>query len=644
MIFFGALALAVVSQAAEAPSVNRLAGEPSRYLQQHASNPVDWYPWGAEAFERARTENKLVFLSIGYSTCHWCHVMEQESFASTGFAVMLRPHFIAIKVDREQRPDVDSTYMAAARVLLDEAGWPLNLVLTPDGEPVFAATYLPRPRIEAVLRTLAEAWQQRPGEMRATAAMIAESLRRPPPLPESSFDGQAAIDDAFRRLSSRFDSVHGGFLPAPKFPAPHQLMFLLRYWRRSGNAAALSMVETTLRRIRRSVLFDQVGFGIHRYAEDAEWTSPHYEKMLEDQALFALVCLETHQATGRTEYAVMAREVFTYVLRDLRAADGTFFTAEDADSAGREGAFYRWSPAEIREATGRSEPIEALSPASRMKLYEARRLRARPARDESILTDRNGAMIAALAAGGAVLRDPSYTTAAARAADAILRKLRTGDGRLLHQHGVAGFLDDSAYLVWGLLNLYEAGGEIRYLHEAIALTDDALRRFRSEDGRFHLTASGGERLLIRPREIADAAKPAANSVQLLNLVRLARITSRKDYDAAAHAVISTTSAENPTDAAHFLSGVDFVLGPSLEIVLAGHGAGALRDALFEMFVPNKVVLYRPDGMAAITKIAPFTTVQQPIRGRPTAYVCTNQVCRMPTTDAGVLRETLRPRP
>jgi uncharacterized protein YyaL (SSP411 family) len=576
---------------------NRLQASQSRYLLQHASNPVDWYPWGEEAFARAKKENKPLFVSIGYSTCHWCHVMEQESFSDPAIARLMNEAFVSIKVDREERPDLDAVYLAVTRTLTGDAGWPNNVILTPDGKPFFAASYIPKEKFRALIPRIAAQWSEQRERVVANAEMITRTLTATASASGGDDDGgpKAAapqvLERGYRQLAARFDAQHGGFLPAPKFPAPHHLMFLLRWWQRSGDARALEMVETTLRAMRAGALWDAKGYGFHRYASDAGWREPHYEKMLYDQALLALAYLEAYQATGRAEHAQTARDIFTYVLRDLRAPGGAFYAAQDADEA-----YYT-----AKDRT---------------------KLRA-PGRDEKVIADWNGLMIAALAFGANVLDEPRYAQAAARAADAVVSKRRR-------------FLDDSAFLVWGLLNLYEATFDVRHLQQAIALNEEATRLFRDEKGRFFITPYDAQPLLVRPRETMDGAIPAGNSVQLMNLVRLARITARPEYEKQAGELLAATRDEiglAPSASTHLLSALDFVAGPSREIVLSGGDVRAMRRAVFSRFAPNKVVVHRPPGKAPpITRIAPYTLHQRPLGGKTTAYVCTNYLCRLPVTD------------
>jgi uncharacterized protein YyaL (SSP411 family) len=535
----------------------------------------------------AREQNKPIFLSIGYSTCHWCHVMEAESFSNAEIGALMNARFVAILVDREERPDVDSTYMAIARTLMSEPGWPLNLILTPDGKPFLAASYLPKERLRAMLDRIGTTWKEHPEQIQSAAALVMQSLATEE-VSSGKTIGVDSLKKAYQQLSERFDAVNGGFLPAPKVPAPHQLMFLLRYWKRSGDPHALEMVETTLRAMRRGAIWDKGRFGFYRYSVDAAWREPHFEKMLCDQALLAMAYLEAFQATHKDEYARTARAIFTYALRDLRAPDGTFYSAQDSDD--------------------------------------------RPARDKKIIADWNGLMIAALSSGAVVLNEDKYTDAAKRAANVLLAR-----GGLGHQPGRNAYLDDYSFVVWGLLNLYEATFEVRYLDKAIDLEGEALTRFRGQSGHFYMTANESEKLLVRPRETSDTSLPSGNSVQLMDLVRLARITSDPRFEKAANDLLRTSADQDTSASTHLLSALDFFLGPSFEIVLAGRDVRVLRHAVFEPFVPNKVVLHSDAGIA---RIAPFTKEQKAIDGKPTAYVCTNHLCKLPTRDPQKVRALL----
>jgi uncharacterized protein YyaL (SSP411 family) len=625
---------------------NRLIHEKSPYLLQHAYNPVDWYPWGPEAFAKAREEDKPIFLSIGYSTCHWCHVMAHESFEDPEVAALMNDAFVSIKVDREERPDLDGIYMEVAVQATGSGGWPLNIIMTPDQKPFFASTYIPRETrfqrtgmLELIPR-VKELWTVRREQLLESADQIVAAMQ------ESKGDttGQEldleVLTQANSQLSERFDSEHGGFGDAPKFPSPHNLLFLLRYWHRTGDDKALEMVESTLQGMRRGGMYDHVGFGFHRYSTDSEWLLPHFEKMLYDQAMLALAYTEAYQATGKPEYEQTAREIFTYVLRDMTGPGGGFYSAEDADSEGEEGKFYVWPKSEIEETLGDDSEwvsdvfnlvdegnfkdqstglqtgeniVHLTQPLSdgdakrweniRQELFAVREERVHPHKDDKVLTDWNGLMIAALAKGARAFDEPVYADAAERAAGFILKTMRDEDGRLLHRYrdGEAAILanvDDYAFLIWGLLDLYEATFEVDYLREAVALNDELLTHFWDEkNGGLYFTPDDGEALITRQKEVYDGAIPSGNSVAMQNLLRLGRITADAELDEAA-AAISRAFAGSvravPVGHSQLLQGVDFGIGPSHEVVIAGdpdsEDTQAMLRALRSRYVPNKVVL------------------------------------------------------
>ncbi len=686
---------------APASYTNHLANEKSPYLQLHAHNPVDWYPWSEEAFRKAKEENKPIFLSIGYATCHWCHVMEQESFSDPLIGEMMNATFVSIKVDREERPDIDSVYMTVSQMITGGGGWPLTILMTPEKKPFFVSTYIPkddrfgRPGLLTLIPDVAKAWRERAEDIWVLAEKISAALKQNS---GGTAGGQLTKDElteAYRQLASRFDSVRGGFLPTPKFPAPHRLLFLLRYWKRTGDTKALSMVEKTLEAMRRGGIFDQVGYGFHRYSTDAQWLVPHFEKMLYDQAMLAMAYTEAYQATHKAKFRETAEEIFEYALRDMRGPTGGFYSAEDADSEGKEGKFYLWTEAEIRAVTGPDADLVietygikkggnftslegdvhanvlhlAVPPstadgqhrleAARKKLFVAREQRVHPPKDDKILTDWNGLMIAALAEAAQVFDRPDYDAAARRVADFLLTRMRTKDGRLLHRFrdgeaAIPGTLDDYAFLTWGLINLYESSFEVRYLQTAIDLQHTALQHFAdANSGGFFLTADDAEQLLTRPKESYDGAIPSGNSAELLDLIRIGRITGNPAYESAADKLLRAFSGDvTAAPSAHtaLLSGLDFALGPSFEIVLAGTPGApdlkALRAALRRQFLPNKVVLFRPVGESEppVTKIAAFTKPQVPIRNKATAYVCTNYVCKLPTTEPAAMVKLLTATP
>ncbi len=676
---------------------NRLQNEKSPYLLQHARNPVDWHPWGDEAFARARLEDKPVFLSIGYSTCHWCHVMERESFENQDVARLLNETFVNIKVDREERPDIDAVYMKVCQLMTQSGGWPLTILMTPDQKPFFAATYLPpvskygRAGLTDIIRQVKTLWRTKREELLAAASEITGALQQPS-AGKTADAGEEALHRAYRSFFTNFDATFGGFGQAPKFPSPHQFFFLLRYWKRTGEPKALRMAEHTLRNMRRGGIFDQIGFGFHRYSTDERWIVPHFEKMLYDQALMALACAELHQATGGEEYAAIAREIIAYVLRDMTDAEGGFYCAEDADSEGVEGKFYLWNEKEIRRilnaeeadfflanyrhASDRSAPgmreipdgefIPHLQPKAeregpegsavwaagpmdeiRKKLFAFREKRVRPRRDDKILTDWNGLMIAALARSAQALNEPAYAKAAGRAMDFILRSLRTADGRLLHrfrdgQSAFAANLDDYAFIIWALLELYEATFDASHLSRALEFQSHLRVFFRDEkDGGFFFTPKDADPLPVRPKELHDGAIPSGNSVAFLNMLRLFRITGDVKLDKGARETaraFGEPAGAMPTAFAHFLCGLDFAIGPASEVMIAGRkdasDTQALLQALRRSFTPNKVVIFRPDdpGEPDIEAISPLAGSRSCIDGRATAYVCSNFTCRLPTTD------------
>ena len=690
---------------------NRLQYEKSPYLLQHAYNPVDWYPWGDEAFEKARKENKPIFLSIGYSTCHWCHVMERESFEDPLVAGLMNDAFISIKVDREERPDIDKLYMTVCQMLTGSGGWPLTIIMTPDKKPFFAATYIPkesrfgRTGMVALIPAVEEAWIKRKGEVLSSADQIISVVQKQAGDASPGELSASALSDAYEQLAHRFDKHYGGFGTAPKFPSPHNLLFLLRYWKRSGEAFALEMVTKTLSALRLGGIYDHVGFGFHRYATDERWLVPHFEKMLYDQALLTMAYTEAFQVTGNTEFEQTAREIIAYVLRDMTSKQGGFYSAEDADSEGEEGKFYLWSREEVEsllpaddarlllkifhaekggnfrdEATGRKaaanilhltkplsvsaaeigmpeEKLRAMIEAARRRLFSTREMRAHPFKDDKILTDWNGLMIAALARASQALDDPAYALPAQQAADFILDSMRLPNGRMLHRYreeeaAVSATLDDYAFFIWGLIDLYEATFEARYLQAAIMLNRDLLDHFWDEtgEGGFFFSADDGEALLLRQKEIYDGALPSGNSVALHNLLRLARMTANADFEKKAARMgmaFASMVLQQPSAATHFLTAFDFALGPSCEVVIAG----SLRQAetrhflkkLREPFLPDKVVLLRTedDEGRSLARIAPFAEHMAPLNGKPAVYVCSNFACSSPTTDAGEMLRLLK---
>ena len=693
---------------------NRLIREKSPYLLQHAGNPVDWYPWGEEAFVKARRQEKLIFLSIGYSTCHWCHVMERESFSDPSVAAILNEHFVSIKVDREERPDVDQLYMQAVMQLTGQGGWPLTVFLTPDLKPFHGGTYFPpedrwgRPGLKSLLRGVNEAWQTRRQEVVQAGQALTDALQAQAAGP----GGRAALTDAVLRqavqeFTASYDEQFGGFEPAPKFPRSHSLSFLLRQWRRTGDARLLTMVEQTLRAMASGGIYDHVGGGFHRYSTDARWRVPHFEKMLYDQAILAKTYLEAYQATGEILYADVARGIFEYVLRDLTGPEGAFYSAEDADSVvdptrpeeKAEGAFYLWTKTEWDAVVGSEQALEMASlygvepsgnapedpmgefrgknilyqarplqevarergkseaelarlvAEAKTKLFTRRGKRPRPHRDDKILVDWNGLMISSLAFGAQVLDEPRYTKAAERAAQFLLRHLVRPDGRLLHRYrdgeaGILGMLEDYAFFIHGLVDLYQATFEPRYLSEAKRLTAEMLRLFWDDSrGGFFLTGSDAEVILSRQKEVYDGAIPSGNSVAALGMLRVARLTMEAALEGKAQALLEHFSAavtQRPSAYPQLLIALDFALGSSYEIVIAGSpdapATRAMVRQVFHRFLPNAVVILHPPGSAgeAIEALVPFVKDQVAVGGQPTAYVCQQYVCRQPVTSLNEL--------
>ncbi len=697
------------SEAGGPVPANRLVHEKSPYLLQHAHNPVDWFPWGDQAFDTARRLDRPVFLSIGYATCHWCHVMEKESFENPQVADLMNRAFVSVKVDREERPDLDHIYMTVCQMLTGSGGWPLTIVMTPEKQPFFAATYIPptarfgRGGMVELIPRIQDVWENRRNEVLESTGKIMAALRTAAGPGEPAELGTGHLDRAFEELAASYDARHGGFGKAPKFPSPHNLLLLLRYWRRTGETRAVDMAEATLGAMRRGGLFDHVGFGFHRYATDESWLLPHFEKMLYDQAMLAMAYVEAWQATGKAVYRETAEAVFTYILRDMIAPEGGFCAAEDADSEGQEGKFYVWTEQEIREAlpeseadlvirtyrvspegnfreeaTGRStgENILHLSPhapipgselrqedenadarieAALQALFSVREGRVRPLRDDKVLTDWNGLMIAALAKGARAFDRPRYAEAAGRAAAFLEQRLSKAEGGLLHRFreghaSIEGHLDDYAFLIWGLLELYEATFEERHLRWALELAETMRSRFEdTEHGGFFFAAEDAGDLVVRKKELQDGAVPSGNSAAALVLLKLARLTGRSELEDSAARVLRAFggSVERlPSAFTFLLTALDFAVGPTREVVIAGDREGAgTRDmvqVLRARFLPDTVTVLRSADRATpdIDVLAPFVRHHEMVDGKASAYVCRNQTCRTPVTGPQALAEAL----
>ncbi len=680
-------------------NANRLMKQKSPYLLQHAYNPVDWYPWSEQAFEKAKRECKPVFLSIGYSTCHWCHVMKRESFEDDQVAKLLNGKFVSIKVDREERPDVDSIYMNVCQMLTGTGGWPLTILMTPEKKPFFAGTYFPkentygRTGLIDLLQKVADRWEKDRQKLLDDAE---ETTRELSSLSNVKTNGEVLteeiLDEAFIGLADSFDQVNGGFGTRPKFPTSHNLLFLLRYWKRRKNQQALRMVEKTLQRMRLGGIFDQVGFGFHRYSTDSIWLVPHFEKMLYDQALISLAYTEAYQATRKEEYRRTVEETFEYVLANLTHPKGGFYSAEDAESEDEEGKFYYWAKAELEEELGDAsnlfetvfnvsregnyvdellqkrtgknilhlkKPLKEIASElgmnyeefqdkiekGREALFEARKTRVSPAKDDKILTDWNGLMIASLARAAQAFNEPKYAEVAKRAANFIIENLQTSEGRLLHRFrdgeaGLPGNLDDYAFFTWGLVELYEATFEAKFLSKAISLQEIAIEHFWDDDnGGFFFTAGDSEQILTRQKEVRDGALPSGNSVGLLNLIRLARMTGKAAYEQKATRLVGAFSSNVTRNAFYntmFLAVFDFLLGPSHEMVVVGDlespETRKMLDSIREGFLPNKVVLFKKVGDSKLEELAGFTRTMKTVSGKATAYICRDFACSSPVTD------------
>jgi uncharacterized protein YyaL (SSP411 family) len=667
---------------------NRLIKEKSPYLRQHAYNPVDWYPWGEEAFEKAKRENKPIFLSIGYSTCHWCHVMERESFEDPEIAEILNRHFVPVKVDREERPDIDALYMSVCQMMTGSGGWPLTVIMTPDKEPFFAGTYFPkeslygRPGLREILLRVAELWERDPRKVIETAGQVVNAVREQESESYSGAElGETIIHRTFGNLLASYDEVWGGFGPPPKFPVPHNMMFLLRYFRRTGKEIALEMVVHTLTKMRLGGIWDHVGFGFHRYSTDREWLLPHFEKMLYDNALLMFLYSEAYQITRKELFARTVEEIAEYLLREMRSPEGPFFSAQDADSEGEEGKFYLWTIEELervlkgrefeialrifgieeegnfleeatRRKTGKNvlhmrktlgeyaeelgieeERLRQLFEEIRVKLFKERESRTKPLRDEKVLTDWNGLAVAAFSKAGLALSRKDFIDTAKRCGNFLIEKMKGEGGLLYHRYmegevGIEGFLEDYAYTVWGLTELYFATFEERYLREAVELCDRALEIFwDSKEGGFY--QSKGEELFARKKEIYDGATPSGNSVMAYNLVRLARLTDRPELEGRARETLESFSQilyAYPQAHTFSMIALDLLVNGGFE--LRAEGMDLLR-ARKEMIALQSS--FYPEGVFYLKE-----TEKEGVK----YFLCRDRVCESPVEDIELVREKL----
>ncbi len=678
---------------------NRLATETSPYLLQHAENPVDWFPWGEEALTKARTEDKPILVSIGYSACHWCHVMEHESFENPNIASTMNDRFVNIKVDREERPDLDSLYMSAVQALTGHGGWPLNVFLTPDGTPFYGGTYFPpddrmgMPGFPKVLEAVSAAYRERREEVEENAQQIRELLQRATTeLPAPDELSPELLSEAAEQLALSYDARNGGFGGAPKFPQPSAIEFLLRQIRRGAGQRETVMVQRTLDRMGSGGIYDQIGGGFHRYAVDANWLVPHFEKMLYDNAQLASVYLAGFQSFGDERYRRIAEETLDFVAREMTDARGGFYATLDADTAGHEGTFYTWTGEELEETLGDGDAVIAKAwfnvvpggnfegrtvlatpraPADvadrlamteaellasliriEMSMRDARALRVRPGRDEKVIAGWNGLMLKAFADGSRVLDRADFRGIAERNAAFVLEHLQR-EGRLLRSWKdgdarIQGFLEDYAFFIDGLLSLYRATLDAKWLEEAIRLTDIMIGEFGDSDGiGFFDTSVGHETPVARPRDLHDGATPSGNAVAVDVLLRLGAMTGNDDYSNRGSEllrVMARTMREHPITAGRYLSATDFYLGPIKELALAGvrysDEMQTLLDATYDRFEPNLIAGYVDDDRPDLMDRMPFLQDRPTRDGRATAYLCEHFACLPPVHESVALLRQL----
>jgi hypothetical protein len=680
---------------------NRLIHETSPYLLQHAYNPVDWFPWGPEAFEKARQKDKPILLSIGYAACHWCHVMEHESFEDEETARFMNEHFISIKVDREERPDVDMIYMNVVQMLTGSGGWPMTVFMTPDAEPFFGGTYFPpeprygMPSFKQLLANIADVYRARRDDLTANTRQIMNELQRisAPKLAEDDVSPDV-LDQAHDGLLQNFDPRDGGFGRAPKFPASMNLIFLLRHYQRTKRPEALDMVELTLTKMACGGMYDQLGGGFHRYSTDDKWLVPHFEKMLYDNALLSRLYLYAYQVTNNVFYKRIAEGTLDYVVREMTNSEGSFYSTQDADSEGVEGKFFVWTPDEVKEILGESDgtlfckyydvtqwgnweghnilnvpremsivaKLEGLSEEelghviehSRRKLFEHREHRIKPLRDEKVITSWNGLMLKSFAEAANILNRDDYRQVAVTNAGFLLTHLRR-DGRLLrtYRDGVSklnAYLEDYALLIDGLLALYEATFEPRWLEESRSLADTMLKQFWDDvDGGFYFTSHDHETLITRSKEFYDNATPSGNSVAADVLLRLALYFDAPDDRRRAERIFRANIRavkRFPSAFGYMLGALDFYFGQPKEIAIIGKREAADTQSLvrtvFERFLPNKIVALKEPGDGQPGSLIPLLEHREMVDGKATAYVCQNFTCQTPVTEVEDLAQQLEP--
>lgn len=687
---------------------NRLINEKSPYLLQHAHNPVNWFPWGDEAFEKAKSEDKPIFLSIGYSTCHWCHVMEKESFEDEDVAKLMNEAFVSIKVDREERPDIDGIYMSVCQMITGGGGWPLTIVMTPDKKPFFTGTYFPKYNrfnrigmMELVPR-LKDVWLTKKDDVLKSANEIALSLNKQSLISDAAEIDDTILDKAYDDLSKRYDDANGGFGNAPKFPSPHNLLFLLRYWKRKNEPKALEMVEKTLTEMRYGGIYDHIGFGFARYSTDQHWLVPHFEKMLYDQAMLVMAYTETYLATKNDFYKNTAEETLEYVLRDMTHPEGGFYSAEDADSEGEEGKFYLWDTDELRNALDKNDSdlaikvfnltedgnwideskgimsgtnifhlkksskeladefnisedafIEKLE-SIRKKLFDYREKRIHPHKDDKVLTDWNGLMISALAKAAQAFNNNNYMETAIKAYSFIEKYLTEQDGKLIHrfrdgESGLSAHIDDYAFMINALIDLYETTFEIKYLKQAIKLNEILMEDFwDGQSGGFYFTSSTSEELIARQKDVYDGAIPSGNSVALLNLIRLSRFTANIYYEKKASVLVKYFSgyiSKSPSAFCMFMCGLDFLFSSSTEIVIVTNQNDKLTEDginfIRSIYNPNKIVILKSNDLNKdFVELLSFTEDMKIIENNTTFYVCRDYSCNQPVNTLDELEKLL----
>jgi len=671
---------------------NRLSGEKSPYLLQHAHNPVDWYPWSEEAFHKAKNEDKPVFLSIGYSTCHWCHVMERESFEDLEVAEILNRGFVAIKVDREERPDLDHIYMSFCQALTGHGGWPLSVFLSPDKKPFFAGTYFPKesragmPGFIAILNGISEAWKTQREELLRQGESVLHHISRPTAIQTDNNIAREDIDRAYRSMKRSFDQTYGGFGQAPKFPTPHILSFILRYGVLKNEDLAIEMVSKTLDGMYRGGIYDHIGGGFSRYSTDEKWLVPHFEKMLYDNALLLMTYTEAYQVLGQEEQRTVVEEIVTYILREMVSPEGGFYSAEDADSEGVEGKFYVWTPAEVFSVLGEKNgrefcefyditesgnfeeksipnliktPLERVKArkhalaVDRQKLLQKRNNRVHPYKDDKMLTSWNGLMIAALAKASRILNNSACIQTAEKAMNFILTRLRQPDGRLMARYrqgetAYPAYADDYAFVVWGLLELYETTFNADYLRRALELNRELIRLFWDDrEGGLFFYGSDVEAQILRPKEVYDGAIPSANSITAMNLLRLSRITGSPELEERASQVLSafaSTVKQYPAGYSALLTAALALLYPSREVIVVGDRHSREVNQMLELinttFLPNSTFLFLSTEGDGINDLNQRLCEYQPLGGQATAYVCQNYSCQAPVTSTSELKRVL----